>query len=461
MLPFLVLIETSAVCGAICVAMLERGGTLAQVFILTLCHVASLYYTDLYDFGIVRSFSDFLSHLPRAFGWGLILLAVAWGFLPSARIAGEALGIAVVSAMAVLLPARAAGYAVLKYRPFRERVLILGASPLARRISEEIASRPHLRLDVIGLVGEPMNDMPDPGGPPCLGDASQIDRIIHEFLPHRMIVALTDRRSVVPIRQLVEMRLNGIAVEDGEEFYERVTGKIILESLSPSSFVFGRRSGKTRLYRAIGRATSLAVSASGLALTAPIFALVALAIRLESPGPIFFVQDRVGQRGRRYKMLKFRTMRSVEREDSVWAGDNRYRITRVGAFLRKFRLDELPQFVNILLGDMNLVGPRPHPASNFGLFAANIPEYELRLAVRPGVTGWAQTRYLYADNLEQETEKVRYDLFYIKHMSPWLDLRILFDTIKVVLLGRRSDMTHPLSDPAREGRTSSVRDTAA
>jgi len=160
-------------------------------------------------------------------------------------------------------------------------------------------------------------------------------------------------------------------------------------------------------------------------------------------------------------MLKFRTMRQVEQESSAWAGDNGYRITHVGTWLRKFRLDELPQFVNILLGDMNLVGPRPHPATNFHLFAANIPQYELRLAVRPGVTGWAQTRYLYANNLEQETEKFRYDLYYIKNMSTWLDLRILFDTIKVVLLGHRSDVTLLLSDPTREDQSSRVRDTAA
>lgn len=461
MFPFLVLIETSAVFGAIYVTVLQRGGTLWQVFILTLCHVASLYYTDLYDFGIVRGFPDFLSHLPRAFGWGLILLALSWGLLPNARIPVEALGLTATAVLAVLLPVRAATYAVLRYRPFRERVLILGTGPMARQINEEIVSRPQLRFDVIGFVGEAINTVWVPGGPPCLGEASQLERCIQTHSPHRIIVALTEHCGGVPIRQLVDMRLNGIAVEDGEEFYERVTGKIILESLSPSSFVFGRRSGKTRLYRAIGRATSLAVSASGLALTAPLFVVIALAIRLDSPGPVFYVQDRVGQRGRRYKMLKFRTMRPVEQEASMWAGDNRYRITRLGAWLRRFRIDELPQFVNILLGDMNLVGPRPHPASNFALFAASIPEYELRLAVRPGVTGWAQTRYSYADNLEQETEKVRYDLFYIKHMSPWLDLIILFDTIKVVLLGRRSDITHPLSDPAREGHTSRARDTAA
>jgi len=461
MLPLLVLIETAGIFGAICAGLLPQGGTLVQAFIMTLCYVTAFYYNDLYDFGIVRTLPEFLSRLPRAIAWSLILLAVSWGFYPDARLPSEALGLAAITMMGVLLPARAVGYSVLRCRPFRERVLVLGTGPMARLLAREIASRPHLRLDVIGLVGESSDETSRPGGPPVLGEISEIDRMIQEHGPHRIIVALAERRDGIPIMQLVEMKLNGIDVEDGEEFFERVTGKIILETLSPSSFVFGRRSGKTRLHLAVGRFTSLVVSAVGLTLAAPLFPLIALAIRLDSPGPIFYVQTRVGRRGRRYKMLKFRTMRTVEREASAWAGDNGERITRVGGWLRKFRLDELPQFVNILIGDMNLVGPRPHPASNFGLFAANIPQYELRLAVRPGVTGWAQTRYLYANNLEQETEKVRYDLYYIKHLSAWIDLRILFDTIKVVLLGRRSDMTQPLPGTAREDQSSRVRDTAA
>ncbi|HZI94536.1 MAG TPA: sugar transferase [Patescibacteria group bacterium] len=459
MLPFLVLIETAAIFGTIYAGLLRWNGTFEQAFILTLCYITSFFYNDLYDFSAVRRFSDFLTKIPRAFAWGLILLAVSWGIFPDARIPAQALGIEVLLILAVLLPGRAAGYAVLRCRTFRERVLILGAGPMAWPISREIQSRPHLRFDVIGFVGNQTDSDSLTGGMTWLGETSSLDQVIKEYSPHRIIVAPAERRGEVPVRKLVEMRLNGIAVEDGEEFYEQLTGKVMLESLSPSSFVFGRRSGRTRVHLAIGRMTSMVVSAVGLALTAPLFPLIALAVRLDSPGPIFYVQDRVGRRGRRYRMLKFRTMRSVEREASAWAGDNGYRITTVGAWLRKFRLDELPQFVNILLGDMNLVGPRPHPVSNFPLFAEKIPQYELRLTVRPGVTGWAQTRYLYANNLEQETEKVRYDLYYIKHMSAWLDLRIIFDTIKVVLLGRRSDMTSPVSDPAHEG--SRVHDTAA
>jgi exopolysaccharide biosynthesis polyprenyl glycosylphosphotransferase len=461
MLPLLVLIETAALFGASYWALHNQIGAPTQAALLTLCCVAAFYYNDVYDFGVVRSFPDFLSRLWRAAAWGLILLALSWTLLPDARIPAGGLALAAFAMMAVLLPGRAAGYALLRCGQFRQRVVILGAGPMARLIAREVASRPHLRLDVVGFAGEPVGAAPGPAGPFRPEGGSELDRLIRECAPHRVIVSPMDGPGEIPLRQLVELRLKGIAVEDGMEFHERVTGRIILESLSPSGFIFGSRSGRTRLHLSIGRAISLAVSAAGLAVTAPLYPLIALAIRLDSPGPIFYMQDRVGLHGRTYRMLKFRTMCPLQLEASVWAGDNNHRITRVGVWLRKFRLDELPQFVNILLGDMNLVGPRPHPASNFGLFAASIPRYELRLAVRPGVTGWAQTRYFYADNLEQETEKVRYDLYYIKHMSLWLDLRILFDTIKVVLLGRRSGVPNPHSDPALKDQASRVHDTAA
>jgi len=168
---------------------------------------------------------------------------------------------------------------------------------------------------------------------------------------------------------------------------------------------------------------------------APLIGVIALAVKLDRRGPVFFRQERIGLHGRRFSLIKFRTMRPVATEISAWVRDNEDRITRFGRFLRKFRLDELPQFVNVLRGDMNVVGPRPHPVVNYELFAREIPYYALRAAVRPGVTGWAQVRYGYANDLEEETEKMRYDLYYVKHLSVWLDLRIIVDTVKVVVFG--------------------------
>ena len=189
---------------------------------------------------------------------------------------------------------------------------------------------------------------------------------------------------------------------------------------------------------------------TGLIVLAPLFGLIVLLIKLDSRGPVFFIQERVGLRGRSFKLIKFRTMHPVSRPKSEWERDNCDRITRLGRWLRRIRLDELPQLVNILRGDMNLVGPRPHPVTNLQMMilaARNlsevsgdaIPYYSLRCSVRPGITGWAQVRYSYANSFDEEVEKVRYDFYYLKHMSFWLDLRILFETVKIVFSGAAAD----------------------
>ena len=203
------------------------------------------------------------------------------------------------------------------------------------------------------------------------------------------------------------------------------------------------------------------VAGIGLLVLSPLLAAIALAIRIDSRGPILFVQDRVGRHGRPFRLFKFRTMHVVARSTSEWVRDNGHRITRVGRWLRRFRFDEIPQLLNVLRGDMNLVGPRPHPAVNYPLLATvmrntpesgtDIPFYSLRTLVRPGITGWAQIRYGYANGVEEEVEKLRYDLYYLKHQSVWLDLRILADTIGVVFFGKTFDGTKPETSRHRSG----------
>jgi lipopolysaccharide/colanic/teichoic acid biosynthesis glycosyltransferase len=249
----------------------------------------------------------------------------------------------------------------------------------------------------------------------------------------------------MPFKSLLALRLRGVIVQDGVEAYERLTGKVPIEALTPTSMLFGNEFRDFQLDLCVARAVSVPVAAMSLVLLMPVFVLIALAIMLESPGPLFFVQERVGRKGKRFKLIKFRTMRPTNKPTSEWERDNHNRLTRVGRHLRRSRLDELPQLINILKGDMNLVGPRPHPVSNLQLFAMvtrNVPEcgeqipyYALRSMVRPGLTGWAQVRYHYANDLEEEIEKMRYDLYYIKHRSAWLDARILLETVGVVLRG--------------------------
>jgi exopolysaccharide biosynthesis polyprenyl glycosylphosphotransferase len=311
-------------------------------------------------------------------------------------------------------------------------------------------SRPHLGYEIVGVVDDTIASGTHHGYP-LLGPLARLRDILAETRPNRIVVALSERRARLPVRQLLEARVNGSLVEDGVDIYERLSGKIAIESLTPSNLIFSIDFRKSRLDLAAGRATSLAFAVVGLIVLAPLFALIALAIKLESKGPMFFIQDRLGLHAKPFRLVKFRTMRVVDAPKSEWVLDNSDRITRVGKWLRTFRLDELPQFLNVIRGDMNLVGPRPHPVSNTELFGEGIPYYSLRSAVRPGITGWAQIRLGYANNLEEETEKMRYDLYYIKHLSFWLDVRILFDTVKTVLFGQGSQSVEPYRGEAAAG----------
>lgn len=327
-----------------------------------------------------------------------------------------------------------------------ERTLILGDSPLARALVEEIAARPNGRYAVIGVVAEAGVPRAGAYGCPVLGMLDDLPRIVSAYRPERIVIALAERRSRLPTDRLVEARTrDGIIVEHGADVYEWLTGKLAIESLTPSNVIFSREFRPSRVTHWATRAISAAVAAVGLVALAPVMAVVAAAVKLDSRGPALFVQDRVGLGGRRFRLYKFRSMRDGEAR-SEWAGDNDDRITRVGRVLRKYRIDELPQLYNVLRGDMNLVGPRPHPLSNFELFVlvsrntpmhgSQIPYYSMRSSVRPGITGWAQVRYKYANGLGEEIEKLRYDLYYIKHYSLLLDLRILFETVRVVVGGR-------------------------
>jgi exopolysaccharide biosynthesis polyprenyl glycosylphosphotransferase len=329
------------------------------------------------------------------------------------------------------------------------RTLILGASPLAAELIAAIRGHAVSGYDVVGVVGERGEHAGPPLPAPLLGFMDDLPRLLSQTAAKRIVVALAEWRGHLPVQQLLVARCRGVAVEDVEDAYERLTGKVAMESLTPSRVIFSEYFQPACLTVTLGRALSLLVASVGLVVLAPLLALIALAIKLDSPGPVLFVQERVGLCGRPFRLLKFRTMRPTPHARSEWARDNGDRVTRVGGLLRKFRLDELPQFVNILRGEMNLVGPRPHPRSNYEMFAlvsrnapqwgGQIPYYSLRSMVRPGITGWAQVRYRYANDLVEEMEKMRYDLYYVKHLSVWLDLRILAETVKVIALGRCSE----------------------
>jgi exopolysaccharide biosynthesis polyprenyl glycosylphosphotransferase len=331
-----------------------------------------------------------------------------------------------------------------------ERILIVGMTPLAEQVVREIARRADGRHHLVGVI----DDAPPPPTQVArqlfVGQLRDLHRVVDTLRPHRIVLALSERRGRAPMRALLEVYVShGVAIEDVTDFYERFTGKLALEWLTPMRVIASRRFQPSALQRVFARAFSCLVAVVALAALSPLLAVIAVAIKLDSSGPVLFAQKRVGMRGRPFTLLKFRTMFDGPRR-SEWEGDNRDHVTRVGRWLRRFRLDELPQFVNILRGEMNLVGPRPHPVTNLELFtlvARNLSDvagaaigcYALRLVVPPGLTGWAQVRYQYANNLDEEIEKLRYDLHYVKHMSPWLDLRILAETFGVMVRGRGAE----------------------
>lgn len=338
----------------------------------------------------------------------------------------------VMARFAPILPLRTIVRRLFRCRRPGERVLIVGTSPLARAIIREMERHPHEQLAVVTAVR----------------DAENLGRVVQETRPDRIVVALTERRERLPLSRLVESLARGVVVEDVTETYERLTGKLALEVIPPSSVIFSRDFRASRLRGALARAVSFLVSMISLILLAPVLTLIALLIKLDSRGPALFIQERIGLSGRTFKIAKFRTMHPVTRPESEWERDNRGRITRLGRWLRRFRLDELPQLINVLRGDMNLVGPRPHPVTNRDMMVLAsrnlseisgdaIPYYLLRCSVRPGMTGWSQVRYGYANSLEEEMEKIRYDIYYIKHRSLWLDLRILFETLQMIVRGQR------------------------
>jgi exopolysaccharide biosynthesis polyprenyl glycosylphosphotransferase len=354
-----------------------------------------------------------------------------------------------IAAAAILILAVTLVTLMARRRAFGARVLIIGSGPLALQLVTEFAASRHLWHHVADVADDSIEANPSLD-PLAAAPFARLARIIDALRPDHIVVALADRRGRLPMRELLDATAGGVVVEDGVDCYERLTGKIAIEALTPSGVIASPAFRKSHFDLAVSHVLSLVIAAVALVVLSPLFALLALLVKLDSPGPVFFVHDRVGLRGRRFRLLKFRTMRPADGLTSEWVRDNGHRITRVGGWLRRYRLDELPQLLNVLRGELNLVGPRPHPVTNFELFTQKIPFYSLRCVVRPGLTGWAQVRQGYANSLDEETEKMRHDLYYIKHMSAWLDLRILLRTVGIVLSGHESP--NPLAEPGLDAR---------
>lgn len=270
-----------------------------------------------------------------------------------------------------------------------------------------------------------------------IGDSSLIHKIAGEGKVERIIVAMEERRGRFPTEELLKCRMEGISIEEGIAFYEQLTGKLLIERAYPSFLIFSSGFIRSTYHHVVKGIMDFVLSLLGLLISLPIMALIPLAIKLDSSGPVFYQQKRVGKHGKPFMLLKFRSMKEDAEEETgpVWAQEKDKRVTRIGRIIRKLRLDEIPQMINILRGEMSFAGPRPERLHFVEQLKDEIPFYDKRHMVKPGITGWAQIEYPYGASKKEALEKLEYDLFYIKNMSPFLDLTILFRTVKIALFG--------------------------
>src|SRR6056297_623323 len=318
---------------------------------------------------------------------------------------------------------------------FANRVLIVGAGHLAKKIAEIVPPDQNLHSYIRFVACTDKDPVVDPEL--IVGQINNIDQIIFEYRPQNMVIALSERRGNLPLKEIMHSKLRGVEVYDAAAYYEHVNGCLMIEEMYPSSFIFNQRFRMTPFMRSYKRIFDVALSLIGLLIVTPFFPFIALAIIIDSRGPIFYKQLRVGENELEFFVYKFRTMSDGAEKDSgaVWAQKNDPRVTRVGQFMRKTRIDEIPQLYNVLKGDMSFIGPRPERMTFVERLKESIPFYSTRHFVKPGVTGWAQVRYPYGASDEDALEKLRYDLYYIKKYSIALDFKIILDTIRVVTSG--------------------------
>ncbi|HWG58377.1 MAG TPA: sugar transferase [Candidatus Acidoferrales bacterium] len=397
-----------------------------------------IYYSDLYDPLVLSNSREVPSRLIQGLGTACLIMAVLYYAFPAGELCRGFVITGITLVGLSLIGYRQVFIAINSVQRLAEPTLIMGEGALAESLAKEIKSRPELGLRLVGYLGAPWARVAGQNGDNHLGTVDDLTDIVDREQVKRVIVAMSDRRSKLPVDALLQLKTSGVAIQEGSEFYEVTTGKIPVESLRISWLIFSPGFKVSHLTLIYKRVFSLVLAGVSLLALLPVIAVVMLAIWLDSPGPVIFRQTRIGKGGQRFTLYKFRTM-YVDADsggDPLPVQENDKRVTRVGRWLRQCRLDELPQLYNILLGQMYFVGPRPFVPNQELDLARQIPLYTQRWTVKPGATGWAQTQRGYCATLEDNSDKLAYDLFYIKNMSIGLDLLILFKTLKIVLLGR-------------------------
>ena len=448
----LVLFETCLIVGGVFLAIAIRfsgddwtlfwseGGFYKTLLVAGVTQTC-LYYADLYNLKLVSDRRELFIRILQALGAASFLLAGLYYWFGGLEIGRGVFGISAAIVISSIIGWRFLFDWMSRSVGPRERLLLVGTSDAAIALARELHDRRHdLGVEIVGFID------PDPAkvgtavlNPGVVGSIADIPAIVRARGVDRVVVSLVDARGKLPMDKLLEMKLDGVTFDHLPSVYEEYTGKIAIENLRPSWLIFSEGFRKSRVLAAAKRALDIAVAAPGIILAAPVMLLVGLAVKLTSRGPVFYHQQRVGLHGQVFTVHKFRTMRQDAEAATgpVWAsksGDPR--VTSIGGVLRRTRLDELPQLLNVLRGEMSFVGPRPERPEFVSELTKQIPYYGQRHVVRPGITGWAQVRYTYGASKEDAIQKLQYDLFYIKNFSIALDLYIIFETIKTVILRR-------------------------
>jgi sugar transferase (PEP-CTERM system associated) len=419
---------------------LATAGGLAKAGIVAAICQLCLFFADMYDLRVVADRRELFVRLLRSLAATTIILAVVYFWFP-VLIVGRGVFLLTTAfiIVAILLSRLLFEWATSQVQP-GERLLLIGTTPAAVALAQEIHERQaELGVEIVGFVD------PDPArvgaalfNPGVIGTIDDIPGIVRNRSVDRVVVSLADARGRLDMVKLLEIKLSGVTFDHLATVYEEYTGKIAVENLRPSWMIFSEGFRKSRMQIVTKRLLDIVVASVGLLLAAPIALLVMALVKLTSPGPVFYRQERVGQHGRTFMVVKFRSMRVDAEEGTgpVWAQKNDTRVTPIGRFLRRTRLDEIPQLWNALRGDMSMVGPRPERPGFVADLTKQIPFYGQRHVVKPGVTGWAQVRYTYGASVEDALQKLQYDLYYIKNMSVALDIFVMLQTVKTVLLRR-------------------------
>lgn len=411
-----------------------------RILLVSLILQLSLYYNDLYSFGPGLRLFDLTLRIVQATGSCCIILAALYYVFPTLILEQGIFFAGLCLLMFVLVSWRIAYQYVCQKQLMNEKILLIGDKNMARLISQEITGNFDSGYRIAAVFSNPGDSgLAQEIGAELYQGYDKLCAVAADMGIQKIVMALEEKRGKSPVKQLLECKMQGIKIFDGVSFYEHLSGKILATQTPPSWLIFSEGFRRHKLIIICKRGVDILSAAIGIILAAPILLCIGVAVKLSSPGPIFFVQERVGQSGKLFKMVKFRTMRqdAEHATGAVWAEEDDPRITKVGRILRKLRLDEIPQFWNVLKGDMSFVGPRPERPEFVNQLTETLPYYGERHTVKPGLTGWAQVNYRYGASEEDALRKLEYDLFYIKNLSLFFDLFIVLKTVKAVLFDKQ------------------------